>query len=249
MKINTLIIDDEISACETLESLLHLIKAPVNVLGKIHDVESAIESINKLKPDLIFLDIQLPTGSGFSILENIKNKNINVIFVTAHEEYAIKAFRYSAIDYLLKPIIINDLKESIAKISERFNKTDESIKINTLLQNNPEKKEKQKLVINSETNYQVIEINEIIRMQSSGNYTSFYLKNGNEIISSKPLKYYNTLITEDYFFRIHRSHFINVQFVISFTKGLKPTCYMSDGSILEISREKKDEFFKLLEAI
>ncbi len=241
----TILIDDEITACENLEALLKLINAPVEIIAKIHDVETAIEKIDSLNPELIFLDIQLPTGTGFSILEKIKNKNQNVVFVTAYDEYAIKAFKYSAIDYLLKPINIQDLEDTINRVNSKIGKEDQSEKVNALIYNKSEKLKK--LVINSEQGYIVIDVNKVIRAQSSGNYTEFYLEDGTKFISSKLLKNYDETLQFQGFFRVHRSHLININHVHSYTKGIKPTCTMSDGCVLEISREKKEQFFNFLE--
>ena len=246
--INAIIIDDEVSACRNLERLLLLVKAPVAILDKIHDAPTAIKQINNLKPDLIFLDIQLPTGSGFSILESIEQKDIHVVFITAHSEFALKAFKYSAIDYLLKPINIDELKHTITKIEKTLHYLGQAERNEALLLNHAIS-EHQKIVINTEQGYRVIAIDQIIRLQSDSNYTHFFLKNGSKVTASKLLKSYSFITTDHNFMRIHRSHIINMDCVLSYTKGMKPKVLMTDQVELEISRDKKEAFFQLLEKL
>lgn len=247
--IRTLIIDDEEDACDNLESLLRLIKAPVDILKKIHDVPSAIESINLLKPDLLFLDINLPTGNGFTILEKIEQKNVHVVFITAYDEYALRSFKYAAINYILKPINIDDLKESVKRVVDRLFKTDDGLKINALLENQHLLDKTKKIVVNTEQGHQLLELSAIIRLQSDGSYTHFYLNDGKKLITSKILKFYADVISSKSFYRISRSHLINMDYVILYSKGSKATVTLKDQTVLEIARDKKEGFFELIHKV
>lgn len=244
--IRTLIIDDEEDACDNLESLLKIIDAPVHILKKIHDVPTAIESINTLKPDLLFLDIKLPTGNGFSILEKVHHKNAHIVFITAYDEFALKAFKYAAINYILKPINIADLRESIERVKSRLFKTDDHLKINTLIENQHLVDKTKKIVISTEHGHQLLELEQIVRLQSDGSYTHFYMNDGKKHTSSKILKFYADIISTTHFYRISRSHLINLEYVMLYNKGLKATVTLKDQTILEIARDKKEGFFNLI---
>lgn len=246
MMIRTLIIDDEEDACDNLESLLKLIDAPVEILKKIHDIPTAIESINALKPDLLFLDIKLPTGNSFSILEKIEYKKLFVVFVTAYDEYALKSFKYAAINYILKPINIDDLKESIERVKSRALKTDDGLKIQTLIDNQNLADKTKKVVIHTEHGHQLLEPDNIVRLQSDGSYTHFYMSDGKKLTTSKILKFYADMFSSRNFYRISRSHLINLDYVILYHKGLKANVTLKDQTVLEIARDKKEGFFDLI---
>lgn len=248
--INTLLIDDEISSCEILEELINFIKPKIKIVGKAHTVNDAVKLIDTLKPKLIFLDIQMPTGTGFDVLEKTTYKDFKVVFVTAHEEYAVKAFKFAAIDYLLKPVIYNDFKDTLAQIETYFEnepkleaKIDELMQLKQFFTNN---KERLILPVGGSLGYKVININDIVRCQSHNNYTEFNFINGEKIISSKTLKSFEGILSGVNFYRIHRSHLINLKYIVGIKKGIVANVQMIDGSEIEISREKKADFFSVI---
>ena len=251
--INAVLIDDEVNSCEIIEELILLTNSKINVVGKAHTVKDAVELIDTQKPDLVFLDIQMPTGTGFEVLETIHHRDFKLVFITAHEEYAITAFKHSAIDYLLKPVLISDFKDTVARIQHYFdtisssdNKAAEEQKIKNFLSNS---KERLILPIGSGLGFKVVNINDIVRCQSDKNYTEFYFVNGEKIVSSKTMKAFESVFENLHFYRIHRSHIINLKHIVGLKKGAMATVQMSDGSDIEISREKKADFFDLIDKL
>lgn len=240
--IRCLIVDDENKAREILAEMLRLYCSTVTVIGQAHNVNTAQEMILKLKPDLVLLDIKMPDGSGFDLLNRFQNIDFKVIFVTAHEEYAIKAFRFSAIDYLLKPIDPTDLINAVGKLSadkveNGINQQFEAFKENF---NNSELKQDKRIVLKTTENIYVIYLRDVIRCQSEKNYTYFYFTNRERIIVSKTLKEFEELLTEFNFMRIHRSHLINLKYIDRFEKSDGGYVIMNDGSKVDVSHRKKE---------
>jgi len=196
---------------------------------------------------LVFMDINLSDGSGFSVLEGVENLNFKVIFVTAYDQYAIKAFNYSAIGYVLKPIDLEDLRSAIDR-GKIKSETEESSAIKALLENFSKKEKDRKIAIPERDGITFVNVNEIVRCQSDNNYTEIHLKSGQKILVSKPLKKYEELLPEDIFFRIHQSHLVNLNEVARFLKEEGGYLIMNDGTQLEISRRKKEELLLRLNA-
>jgi len=188
--IRCVIVDDESKAREILVDMLKLYCTNVEVVGQAHNVKSAYEIINQEKPDLILLDIKMPDGSGFDLLNKFTDIDFKVIFITAHEEYAIKAFRFSALDYLLKPIDPSDLMSAIDKISESITGTGMNEQFDTFKSNYFEEEPHldKRIVLKTQENIYVIYLKDVIRCQSEKNYTYFYFTNRERIIVSKTLK-------------------------------------------------------------
>jgi two-component system LytT family response regulator len=247
--IKTIVIDDEIKSCEILEELLNMFDNGIQIVAKAHNITDAIHLIDTKKPNLVFLDIQMPTGTGFEILESIKYKNFNLVFVTAHDEYALKAFKYSATDYLLKPINIADLEACVKKIESKQPSDNLEEKINFLLDNYETLANgtpKKKIILPIDNKFQVFDITKLIRCNGLGNYTEFHFTDRPKIVTTKSLRNYEDLLLENGFFKIHRSHIINIQFIASYSKGLKPILILTNGDSIEISRDRKESFFELM---
>jgi two-component system LytT family response regulator len=210
------------------------------------NVQSGIKAIEEMSPDIVFLDIQMPDGTGFDVLKAVKNKNFEVVFITAHEEFAIKAIKFSALDYLLKPIDPMELKLAVEKAIKAVDEKHEDIQFDTL-QHNMQPNQKRRLVLKTQESVHVVELHEIIRCEADRNYTSFFLVGGKKILVSKTLKEYETLLTQHNFLRIQQSHLINLDYVDRYDKGNGGSVVMKDKSEVPLSPAKRDIFFKIIE--
>lgn len=239
--IKSLIIDDELNNCHNLQNILARYCPEVDVLGMAHNATEGLELILKEQPDLVFLDIQMPGGSGFDLLASIKNPDFDVIFVTAYNQYAIKAIRMSAIDYLLKPINILELREAVSRVKAKNElKSSKSNHLQNYLENQSLSQSQRKIALPTSERLLYVKIEDIIRCQGENNYTKFYLNNGQPVLVSKTIKEYEELLKEDGFIRVHQSHLINTKHVKSYEKREGGYLKMVDGSTVSISRQRKD---------
>ena len=239
-KINAIIIDDEPSARQTLNALLEKFFPQINVIAQADSIQSGIDILNSHNPDLVFRDIEMPHGHIFDILENVNNLNYEIIFITAHNQYALEAFRFSAIDYLLKPVKISDLTRAIERFEKRAGSGEQKEKIKVLIDNLNQ--EVNRIVLPTGSGFEVASVSDIIRCEGERNYTRFIFTNGNKILVSKTLKEFEDLLCNYGFYRIHQSHVINLKHVKKYFKGKNPEVEMSDSQILPISRNRKEEF-------
>lgn len=240
--IRCVIVDDESKAREILVEMLKLYCSNVEVVGQAQNVSKAYEVIKMLKPDLVLLDIKMPDGSGFDLLNKFSKIDFKVVFITAHEEYAIKAFRFSALDYILKPIDPTDLISAVEKASGANNVNDINEQFKTLKDNfyNGTISQEKKIVLKTTENIYIISIKDVIRCQSEKNYTYFYFKNRERIIVSKTLKDFDEILTDYGFMRIHRSNLINLSYIDRFEKSEGGFLVMKDGSRVDVSHRKKE---------
>lgn len=243
--VRAVIIDDEKASRDTLKSLLDRYEKEVMVVAEADSVKSGLEAIRTFTPDLVFLDIQMPDGSGFRLLEQINDIDFNVIFITAFDQYAIKAFKYSAIDYLLKPIIPEDLKNAVKKHIELGQIANTNVQV--LLENMVNKnKEPKKIVLHTFEGMHVINTEDIIRCQSDDCYTNFHLSDGKKIIVSKTLKEIEEQLKGKDFIRPHKSHLININKIKTFVRNDGGYIIMVDGSEIPVSRRKKELVIQML---
>lgn len=245
--INAVIIDDEKDARFLLINLLSKkFGKQINVLGEADDVEPGATLIEQLKPDVVFLDIQMKKGTGFDLLKRIKDINFEVVFITAYNQYAVDAFKFSAFGYLLKPIRSTELGEVIEKlenhISERKQNTTKRLKV--LVENYGREGDIQKLIIPNLEGFQVVKIADIIRLEGDRNYTHFILREGKRITTSKSLGQYEELLHEHGFFRIHQSTIVSLRHITAYLKEDGGNVEMIDGQVLKISRQRKNEFLE-----
>lgn len=239
----TIIIEDEQRIREALSLMLEMV-APdeVQIIAYAENVTEAVKLINNLKPDLVFMDIMLKDGTGFDVLQKIVFNSFHLIFTTAYEQHAINAFKYSAIDYLLKPIDSEELKTAIQRIALLQERVLEKQQINEL-QVNLSKTPERIILPTQEASY-VVKLEQIVRCETSGSYTTFFLNDGRKIMVSKPLKNYEDLLEPPQFFRVHQSHLININCIVSYSR--EGMVHMNDKSMVPISRGKKESFFKLM---
>ena len=242
--ITAVLIDDDVNLREGMRGLLSIYAPDISIIGEADSVETGVEIINKIKPQVVFLDIQMNDGTGFDILEKLSEMNgkvtSNIVFVTAYEHYAIKAFRFSALDFLLKPVIPSELEKVIEKIRNVLEKDSDYSHIDLLLENiRKETDNFKRIALSNSDGIHLIDVSDIIRCESNDNYTNFIIKNRKPILISKTLKEYEELLTEYDFVRIHQSHLINLSYVKSFEKKENGLLLMADDSYLPIAQRKR----------
>lgn len=250
MTTKAIIIDDEEGARESLANILTKYFPEVAILAKADSGEKGLAIIREHAPELVFLDIEMPNGNAFDLLSSpeLRDKiNFDVIFITAFDHYAIQAIKFSALDYLLKPIDVDDLREALQRhASKRKEKNFFNEKLNVLLNNIRNKKQDglRQVAIPDMEGLTFFPLNDIIRCESDGNYTLIYISGGKKILSSKSLSEYDEVFTTENFFRVHRSHLINLHHIKKYFRGEGGYVLMSDNSQIEVSRRKKNEFME-----
>ena len=243
--IRTVIVDDEPLAREAICEMLSIYCPDVEVVGQASDISSGLTVLQKFEPDLVFLDIQLTDGTGFELLKRLDNYDFRVIFITAFEDYAVKAFKFSAVDYILKPVDPNELMVAVKKVRKNVEKEATNTSLRTLIENitNVNREEK-KIVLKTATNVYIVNTADIIRCESDKNYTHFFVKGRDKIMVSKTLKEYEELLSEYNFIRVHQSHLVNLSHIIRFDKGDGGTLIMSDNSEVPVSLRKKEDLMR-----
>jgi two-component system LytT family response regulator len=240
--LKTILIDDEPRGISSMQKLLQINCPEVNVIGSCTNADDAIEMVKNLEPDLIFLDIAMPVKNGFELLKELKGSNFEVIFVTAHNQFMIEAFHFSAIDYLLKPVEDNLLIDAVNRARKRIEERSGSKNVETFLHNLKQKQSptKMRLCIPSLKGFQVIELDDILYAESSGNYTNLYFLNKPMVCTSKPMHEYEKLLEDAGFVRIHKSILVNLLHVKEYLRGEGGSVILSNGHEVEVARRKKD---------
>lgn len=243
--INAVIIDDESHAIKGLIYELEQNCPEVNVVANSTDPIEAIRLINELKPDLVFLDIEMPVMNGFELLQSLKDKiDFDVIFVTAYDQYAVKAFKFSAIDYLLKPVNGDELKNAIALLQKRkysFNNDHLAALMTNIGKKNTAL---ERVVLPTSQGLEFVEVKNIVRCESDSNYCRVFLKGGDQLFLAKTLKEIESILFDHGFYRIHNSHLISLLHVSRYNHTDGGEIEMSDGSQVPVSRSRKNEFLK-----
>lgn len=248
MKKKVLIIDDENRTRDFVKKMIDSFQLDLEVFTDGENVETGIEAINRIQPDIVFLDIQMPDGTGFDVLNSLETKKFEVIFITAYQEYAIKAIKFSALDYILKPIDAEELHSAILTAIDSVDFKKEDLQYEAL-ENNIQPGNRRKLVLKTQECVYIVDLIEIIRCEADKNYTFFFLNNGKKILVSRTLKDFETMLNGYGFFRIQQSHLINLDYLDRYDKHQGGAIIMKDGSALPLSPAKKDQFFKLLERL
>jgi len=248
MNIRTLIIDDENNARKAIKGMLSYNFPEIEIVGEADGVFEGLKAIKELSPDLVFLDIRMGDGTGIDLLQRLDEINFSLIFLTAYDEYALKAFKYSATDYLLKPIDIDDLTNAIEKVKKNMHRPEIDMQalIDSLKSTN---NTEEKIVLKTSESIHLVKVSTIIRCEASGNYTQFYFENRKPIMVSKPLKEFETLLPEAVFFRPHQSHLININKIDHIKKTDGFQVIMTDSSNVPVATRKKDLLLSMLEEI
>lgn len=241
--INAVIIDDEQNNIDNLTLLLRKNCSIVNIVATALNVADGQKIIEQHKPGLVFLDIQMPGGSGFDLLKALPRQSFEVIFVTAYDQYAIQAIKFAAVDYLLKPINTDDLKQAVEKATERINNKKQNLQLENLvdLLQQQHNKEEHRIALPTFKEIRFIAVKNITRCESNNNYTTFFLHGNEKIIVSKPVYEYEEILSGYGFIRCHQSHLVNKKFIRSWVKTDGGYLLLEDGSQIPVSKNKKEQ--------
>lgn len=240
-----IIVEDELHSRQFLKNLVTEYCPELNLVALASDVEEGVAAIKEHKPDIVFLDIEMQTGTGFDLLLQFPAPEFDVIFTTAYDHYAIKAIKFSAIDYLLKPIEIEELQQAVKKITDKKATNSSQEALQMLLKNlQAPQKEDPSITLATSEGLEFIPLQQIIRIEASGPYSYFFLKNNKKIMVSRNLKEYEMMLSDHGFFRAHNSHIINIREVKRMVKTDGGYAVMSDDSKISISPKKKDDFMQ-----
>lgn len=242
-KLITVIIDDEPDAVDFISSLIGEYCPALEVCGKAHNVKDGVALVSEVKPEVVFLDVEMPNGTGFDLLTHFPRKDFDVIFVTAFNHYAIQAIKFSAVDYILKPINIKEFIDSVNKVVQK--RATNSVSVNEnfdVLLENLRTPHPTRLVIPTSDGREYLNPNNIIRIEADRSYSWFFINDKRKILVSKHLKEFQDLLNDRNFFRPHNSHLINLDFVKKFIRHDGGYIEMSDGAKVPVSRNRKDLF-------
>ncbi len=242
-KLITVIIDDEPDAVDFISSIINEYCPELEVAGKAHNVKDGAILINEIKPDLVFLDVEMPNGTGFDLLAQFPEKDFDVVFITAFNHYAIKAIKFSAVDYILKPININEFIDAVTRVIQKRNNNSRTGNENfEALLENIRGTHPSRLVIPTSDGREYLNPNDIIRIEADRSYSWFYIIDKKKILVSRHLKEFQELLNDRNFFRPHNSHLINLDFVKKYVRHDGGYIEMADGSQVPVSRNRKDLF-------
>ena len=244
-KITSFVVEDNINALQMLIQDITNELTELEIIGSASHIIEDVKKLQKKQPDILFLDIMLGDSTAFDILEMIPNLKSRVIFITASDEYAIKAFKFAAIDYILKPYSIEDLKESVKKAKNSLAIREEQIDILNDLVTKPNNIPS-KISLHTSEKIVVVDINNIIKCKSDNNYTTLYFKDKTKVMVSKTLKYYSDLLKDNNFIRVHQSYLINKEYIKEFIKSDGGYLVLKDNSTVPISSRKKPEIISIL---
>jgi two-component system, LytTR family, response regulator len=243
--LKAIIVEDEEASRTTLNNYLNKYCKNVTVAAMADSVQTGLAAIKEHNPDVVFLDIEMPYGNAFDLLVAIDEIDFEIIFVTAYRDYAIKALNLSAAYYILKPIDIDELVLAVDKISNQKKEGDDTFHTKILMDNiKTNNIQHKKIVLPQMDGFEVVNVNEIIRAEANDNYTNFYLVNGKKYLVSKTLKYFDELLTEFDFIRIHKSHLVNLQYITKYVKGKGGQVRMYDDSYVDVSATRKKELLE-----
>ena len=244
--ITAIIIDDEVKGRSALRQKLMDYYPQVDVLGEAENGLEGIKLIESVHPKMVFLDIEMPHMNGFEMLQQIRVKNFHVIFTTAYDQYAIKAIKFAAFDYLLKPVDIEELKTAVRNAEAHSTIQNTGERLETLMQNLSSKHQLQKIAVPTMEGLLFFNLSEIIYLQAESNYTNIYFKDHPKLIASRTLGDFEELLPTDIFYRPHNSYLINLNYIKRYIKGDGGQIEMQNGDYVDVSRRKKEEFIKLI---
>lgn len=240
------IIDDEKNIREVLKSLLARFSEDFQLIGEANSVSTGRELILEAKPEIIFVDVELGDGTGIELIRSLQGINAHVIFITAHDKYAVEAFRLSALDFLLKPFDPQDLVRALGKVSEAISSNQLEMKLRALSSYMNESSKQKKIVLSDADNMHIIDMNDILWCSAEGSYTRFFIANSVHILVSKNLKSYEEILDSSFFLRIHHSHLVNINHIKRFERSEGGTLIMSNEVALPVSVRKRDALMQLL---
>jgi two-component system LytT family response regulator len=240
-QLRAVIVEDEEVSRETLRNYLGKYCPDVQVVAEAANVKEGIAAISRHKPQVVFLDVEMPYGNAFDLLESLDDITFETVFVTAYSNYAVQALNFSAAYYILKPVDIDELVKAVQKIKENILKNTEFLHTRVLIENiKIENKQLQKVVLPLIDGFEVVRVNDIIRCEANDNFTRFHLVNGRKLLICRTLKFYESLLEHYDFIRVHKSHLINFQHIVQYKKGKGGQAIMADGASVDISPNQKD---------
>jgi len=247
--LRTIIIDDEAHVRESLTEMLKLYCPNAKVVSQAEGVKSGLKAIQSHHPELILLDIKMKDGTGFDLLEKIDNIDFKIIFITAYDQYAIKAFKFSAIDYLLKPVESSELKEAIDK-ADKLSQKEVNTQLSTLANNlKTDDQSKKKIILRTFDNIYLIKVNEINYIESDGRYSTIFLEPGEKVIVSNTLKHYHEMLVDFGFYRVHKSYLINLAHIHRFEKAEGGYVILAGDAKVPVASRKKEQLLDMLHRI
>ena len=245
----TVIIDDENSVRETTKMFLELYAKDIEIVDECASVDEGYVSLCRNKPDLVLLDVEMPDGTGFDLLAKFEKLKFSVIFITGHNDFAIRAFKFSAVDYLLKPLDPEDLINALERARQLKDHEIDRFNLMAKINKDDSGKLPERIVLSDVDNLYMVETKDIIRCKSEGNYTYFNLNDGSEILISRTLKEYDEMFGNSQFFRTHQSHLINLNYFSRYNKKEGGFIVMKDGSEVPLAVRKKENLFNLIKSI
>lgn len=244
--IKTIIVDDERHSCEALQILIKDCSPQLEVSAICYSGAEALQKIEQLHPQLVFLDIEMPNMNGFQLLEQLPQIDFDLIFTTSYDQYAIKAIKFSALDYLLKPVDREELQKAVEKVQKKMDKTFPQ-QLEILLQKiNQPSNPVQRIALPTMQGLELVPVNSIISCSANNNYTEFFLTNKKRILVSRTLKETEEMLEGYAFLRVHHSHIINLNEIARYIKGEGGYCIMTDGAAVDVSRSRKEELMMKL---
>jgi two-component system, LytTR family, response regulator len=238
--LRAVIVEDEEISRQTLKNYLKKYCSNVEVMAEAASVKEGIEVIEKIQPDVVFLDVEMPYGNAFDLLEQVQNRKFETVFVTAYDHYAMKALNFSASYYILKPIDIDELVKAVDLIAQKKETKEHSLRTQILTENiKIENKQLQKIILPLIDGFEVVKVKDILRCQAEDNFTEFHFIHGNKLLICRTLKFYDELLSDFDFVRVHKSHLINLQYVKRYKKGKGGQVIMIDDKAIDVSASKK----------
>ena len=243
--LSVIIADDEQTSRDLIESYVLKYCTNLKIVAKANDAKQAIVAIHEHKPDLVFLDVEMPFGNAFDVLEQTEGVDYQTIFITAYSDYAIKALNYSAAYYILKPISIDELVNAVEKV-QAMAQEDNIGELKKVLKDNLGQTNIQRIVLPNQSGFEIVVAAQIIRISGSGNYTDIYLADGKKKIISKTLKFFESLEDNANIMRVHKSHIVNTDYIAAYRRGRGGVLVMTDGSEVEVSARMKSALLEHL---
>ena len=248
--ITAVIIDDEVNVRTTLKNIIATHNIPLNIIGEAANKDEGAELIIKASPDLILLDVMLGKETSFDMLRLIGDVKSRVVFISGFEEFAIEAFKFSAVDYILKPVDYEELTAAVHKVEKQIETDDIAVKLDVLLNNLSNKNSQdKKIVLQTLEKTFIIQIQDILRCESDNNYTCFYLKNGEKLLISKPIKQFDELLANYNFCRVHKSHLVNMNFVKGVVKKEGGSVELINSDLVPISSRRKEKILSIINSM
>lgn len=245
MKYKVAILDDEVNSAKVLQKLLEIHCPELNIVNVFNDARLALESMMENPPDLLFLDIQMPHITGIEFMNKFHLPEFEVIFTTAYQNFAMDAIKVSAVDYILKPIDVENLKEAVKKFIYKKQKNSSSEMVNDLIAK-LEKSQTKRLVVHLQDKTLFIDLNELVYLKAESNYTHFHMKNGETFLTSKTIKFFESQLNNNQFFRSHQSYLVNTSYIAAYSKP-DHSLILKDNTLIPVSKQRKEDMLNALD--